>query len=230
MLLELCDSAILAARCFPVYWYRRVGNTATGGPPSGWPWPISSFPIDFSIFPLIQNVPSEWPGDSRCCSSRSINWNAGGTSPSAPLLVTLSAQEDFAIVLAPLGIWIAPRQWKTGDPSKKWRLALFGAGVAIGSVLYLYVATQVLIPWFRHGADIDYVGYFPKFGKNLPEIAKNILTNPLLFDQLLTPVSAVYLLKVLLPVGFLLLFSPGRLAVGAPLLLTLLLNELPGAV
>ena len=80
-------------------------------------------------------------------------------------------------------------------------------------------------------SEIHYVRYFPKFGNSIPEIAKNMLTNPrLLFGELVTAGSALYLLKILLPVGFLSLFSPGRLAVGGPLLLTLLLNELSGAV
>jgi uncharacterized membrane protein len=232
MLLELCDSAILAAGCFPVYWMarRHTGDWRA----AVWlafayllyfPMQFLDISIDFKTFrPNGLAIPVLLFALDQLERRRYKSFIA-------LLLVTLSAQEDFAIVLAPLGIWIALQQWKAGDRSKKWRLALFGVSVVICSVLYLYVATQVLIPWFRHGAEIHYVRYFPKFGNNLPEIAKNILTNPrLLFDQLVTPVSAVYLLKILLPVGFLSLFSPGRLAVGAPLLLTLLLNELPGAV
>jgi uncharacterized membrane protein len=235
MLLELCDSVLLAAGCFPVYWMarRHTGDSRA----AVWlaatyllyfPMQFLDISIDFKTFrPNGLAIPVLLFALDQLERRRYKTF-------CALLLVTLSAQEDYAIVLAPLGVWLALRQWRAGDvsgTSSKWRLALFGTGLAIFSVAYLYVATQVLIPWFRHGAEIHYARYFPKFGKNLPEIAKNIFTHPrLLFDQLVTPVSAFYLLKLLLPVGFLSLFSPGRLAVGAPLLITLLLNELPGAV
>jgi uncharacterized membrane protein len=98
-------------------------------------------------------------------------------------------------------------------------------------VAYLFVATRYIILWFRNGEEIHYARYFAKFGNSLPQIGWNMLTNPrLLFDELATAPTAMYLLAILLPVGLLPLFSPGRLAVGIPLLLTLLLNELEGAV
>ena len=231
MLLEVCDSAILAAGCFPVYWMAR--RHTGDGRAAVWlalayllyfPMQFLDISIDFKTFrPNGLAIPVLLFALDQLERRRYKTF-------CGLLLLTLSAQEDFAIVLAPLGIWIALRQRSASNPSRKWGPALFGAGVAIASVAYLYVATQVLIPWFRHGVEIHYVRYFPKFGNSIPEIAKNMLTNPrLLFGELVTAGSALYLLKILLPVGFLSLFSPGRLAVGGPLLLTLLLNELSGA-
>ena len=73
-------------------------------------------------------------------------------------------------------------------PSTRWRLFLFGACLAAFSVAYLYVATRVVIPWFRNGQEIHYARYFARFGNSLPEIGWNILTKPrLLFDELATP-------------------------------------------
>ena len=150
------------------------------------------------------------------------------------LLLTLSAQEDYAIVLAPLGVWIALRQWQPLDrvalTKVNWRVAVFGACVAAFSAAYLLVATRYVILWFRNWDEIHYARYFIKFGSTLPEIAKNMATKPqLLFGELATPGTLGYLLQILLPLGFLPLFSPGRFAVGVPLLVTLLLNELNGA-
>ena len=111
-----------------------------------------------------------------------------------------------------------------------WRVAVFGGCVAAFSAAYLLVATRYVILWFRNWDEIHYARYFIKFGSTLPEIAKNMATKPqLLFGELATPGTLGYLLQILLPLGFLPLFSPGRFAVGVPLLVTLLLNELDGA-
>ena len=80
--------------------------------------------------------------------------------------------------------------------------------------------------WFRDWQEIHYAGYFSKFGKTLPEIAWTMLTRPgLVWETFANWQSAIYLLTLLAPVGFLSVFSPGRLAVAAPLFLTLSLNE-----
>ena len=91
----------------------------------------------------------------------------------------------------------------------------------------MLLATRVVIPWFRDGAELHYVRYFSKFGGTMGEVAKNMLTNPsLLFGELLTARTALYALSMLVPVGFLALLSPGRLAVALPLFGILSLNEL----
>jgi len=80
--------------------------------------------------------------------------------------------------------------------------------------------------YFRHGQEIHYAGYFTRFGKTLPEIAQTMLTRPaLLWEAFGNVHSAEYALLLLAPLGFLPLFSPGRLAVALPLFLTFCLNE-----
>ena len=155
------------------------------------------------------------------------------------LAIALSAKEDYSIIIAPLGVWIAATAWweagqKGQRPSAfgfrlsgdKWAFGL-GCGLAVFGVAYLLLATRVVIPWFRGGAELHYVKYFTKFGNTMGEVAWNMLTNPsLLFGELLTGRTALYALSMLLPVGFVALLSPGRLAVGLPLFGILSLNEL----
>ena len=232
MVLELCGSVILAAGCIPVYWMarRHTGNSRA----AVWlaaayllyfPTQFLDISIDLKTFrPNGLAIPILLFALDQLERRRYKTF-------CVLLLATLSAQEDYAIVLAPLGVWIAWRQRQainvTTAPSTKWRLFIFGLCLAAFSVAYLFVATRLVIPWFRNGQEIHYARYFARFGNSLTEIGWNILTKPrLLFDELATANSTMYLLAILLPVGFLPLFSPGRLAVAVPLLVTLLLNEL----
>jgi uncharacterized membrane protein len=234
MLLELCDSVILAAGCIPVFW---MGRRHTGRSDAGI-WLAVAYLLYFPLQYLDIGIelktfrPNALAVPVLLFALDQLERRRYKTF-CALLLLTLSAQEDFAIVLAPLGVWIAVRQWQPLDRTAwskiVWRVAIFGTCVAALSVAYL-VGTRYAILWFRNWDEIHYARYFAKFGNALPEIGKNMLTKPgLLWDSLATPATLGYLLQILLPVAFLPLFSPGRFAVGGPFLLTLLLNELDGA-
>jgi uncharacterized membrane protein len=235
MFLELCDSLILAAGCLPVFWLarRHAGRSDVGG------WLAIAYLLYFPLQYLDIGIelktfrPNALAVPVLLFALDQLERRRYKTFCGL-LLLTLSAQEDYAIVLAPLGVWIALRQWQPLDrvvmKPVNWRTALFGLCVAVLSTAYLLVATRWVILWFRNWDEIHYARYFIKFGSTLPEIAKNMVTKPeLLFGSLATPATLGYLLQILLPLGFLPLFSPGRFAVGAPLLVTLLLNELDGA-
>jgi uncharacterized membrane protein len=153
------------------------------------------------------------------------------------LAITLSAQEDWAIPITLLGAYFAAHAILT-RPSEslaitgttkveRRRELIWGIGLFVFGVSYLWFALNVAIPWFRGGATVHTASYFSKFGNSPGEIVKNMLTNPgLLFSTIATPAALVYALRLLLPVGFLPLFSPGRLVVAAPLFLLLLMNDL----
>jgi uncharacterized membrane protein len=249
LLLKLCDSLLLAACCFPVYWMarRHTGQSK----PAVWlaaacllyfPLQFLDIGIDWKTFrPNGLGIPLLLFAIDQLERRRYKTFCLLAA-------VALSSQEDFAIVLAPLGVWIAlamglPRQSPAlagGDQPNRtapvadhatdsrvnWRVFIFGAGLAVVSVVYLIVSTRVVMAYFRHGQEIHYAGYFTRFGKTLPEIAQTMLTRPaLLWEALGNSHSAEYALLLLAPLGFLPLFSPGRLAVALPLFLTLCLNE-----
>jgi uncharacterized membrane protein len=249
LLLELCDSLLLAACCFPVYWMarRHTGQSK----PAVWlaaacllyfPLQFLDIGIDWKTFrPNGLGIPVLLFALDQLERRRYKTFCLLAA-------VALSAQEDFAIVLAPLGVWIAltlglsrqatapaadgessptaPVADRTTTSRFNWRGFIFGTGLAVVSVVYLFVATRVVMAYFRHGQEIHYAGYFTRFGKTLPEIAQTMLTRPaLLWEAFGNAHSAEYALLLLAPLGFLPLFSPGRVAVALPLFLTLCLNE-----
>lgn len=173
------------------------------------------------------------------------------------LAFTLTVKEDYAIVFAPLGLWILFHEWRSSRPTqaasaanvptatgchglgvldvavpdeqsdrnKRWIWT--GIALTLGSVLYLWLATRVIMPWFRSGAEVHYVRYFSKFGETPEQIIRTMVTQPgLLFGELVSPATILYAIALLAPLALLPLFSPGRLAVGMPLFGILCLNEL----
>ena len=102
-----------------------------------------------------------------------------------------------------------------------------GVGLTAFAAAYLLLVTRVVIPWFRGGEEVHYARYFAKFGDSLGEILITMLTNPpLVFQEFVTVPSANYLLALFVPLAFLPFLSPGRLAVVAPILGLLCLNEI----
>ncbi len=248
LLLELCQSTILAVGAIPVFWLarRHTGTRLAGICLAAayllyFPLQYLDIAIDLKTFrPNALGVPMVLFALDQL---ERRNYRAMGFW----MLLTLSCQEDWAILLACLGVWIAlrhapsngssnpqsaiPNPQSDGDTrrsrSASW---LLGGGIALFHAVYLIVATRIVILWFRDGKEIHYAGYFSKWGHGLTEIVWNMLTHPLmLYQELVTTETEVYLLVLLLPLAFLPLLSPGRLAVGLPVFVTLCLNELAGS-
>ncbi len=159
------------------------------------------------------------------------------------LAFTLTVKEDYAILFGPLGVWIA---WSrpaavigeattVGVPATRESFllprdrtrCLVGMTLSIFSVTYLWLATRVVMPWFRSGAEVHYTRYFAKFGESPEQIVRTMLSHPgLLFGELCSTATALYALLLLAPLAFIPLLSPTRLAVGLPLFGILCLNEL----
>lgn len=156
-------------------------------------------------------------------------------------VLTLLVKEDYSLVFAPLGIWIIWQHWKpkvgvkadrlsgelVANPKATRRWRLLGIGYMVGATLYLGIALKILIPYFRSGATIHYVRYFPKFGNSIGVIILNIMLKPGLFlSEVFAPTNWIFVLALLLPMGFLAILSPARLLVAAPLFAALSLNEI----
>ena len=242
MLLELCESTALALGAIPVF---RMARRSTGSDRAG----LLMSAAYLLYFPLhfldIEVDLKTFRPESFCVPFFLFAFDALEEKRLRRMLIllaiALSAKEDYSIIIAPLGVWIAATALRVGQvfnlsvvpgqvenlPHESRRRMILGCCLALFGVVYLLLATRVVIPWFRSGAELHYVKYFSKFGGTMSEVVWNMLTNPkLLFGELLTGRTALYALSMLLPVGFVALLSPGRLAVGLPLFGILCLNEL----
>lgn len=148
------------------------------------------------------------------------------------ILLTWAAKEEYAIVTAPIGVWLACTAWREspGDSAEHARdrgyRMKWGIGLAVVSTAYLALALKVLIPYFR-GGEVHYVGYFQEFGGSLNEIITTMLRQPgLLLTKWFSAESLRFTLLLLLPLGGLALRSPGRLLTAAPLFGLLCLSKL----
>ena len=238
LMLELCQSLALASGAAPVFWLARRASASTRAasllavayllyPPMQ----FLDIAIDFKTFrPSAFGIPA---------ILFALDQFERGRIKTMLLcfVVALASQEDFALVIGPLGLWIALRPvlgQKLGEAADllpptmrdRRRAAIFGGALLLGSIAYFLTATRVVIPWFREGEELHYVRYFSKFGEGFGEVVLNMLLKPgLLFSELCSIPAGLYLLAVFVPLAFLPLLAPTRLAVAAPLLMLLCLNE-----
>ena len=124
----------------------------------------------------------------------------------AALVLTLSCREDAAVAVVGFGIWLAVAR-------KHWRL---GAAVAAASVLVLAFDLKYLMPLFR-GEPYPHLHRYAYLGSSLGEILLNIVVRPWRWIGVaLTGGKLVYLLVILLPLGFLPLLAPRVLLAALP--------------
>jgi uncharacterized membrane protein len=152
------------------------------------------------------------------------------------LFLMLLCQEDAAPVIAPLGVWIAlrGRGWRReGEESRSSLLPpqlstlWLGTTLALFGVVYTIAVIKFVLPYFRGGADVHFAKYFADLGGSSGEIVRNAFARPGLFlGRFFNVKSTVFALALMLPVGFVSLLSPGRLAVGLPLFAVLCLSPI----
>lgn len=249
LLLELCESTALALGAFPVFWMarrhsqsERIALAAAIAYLLYTPMQFLDIEIDLKTFrPEAFGIPLLLLTLDQLERQRLVGFLVG-------LVFTLTVKEDYAIISGPLGIWVAlwgglERAKEIPDAGARlagrdvsvpersavqrrtWRRT--GLGLSVFSVVYLWLATRVVMPWFRSGAEVHYARYFSKFGTTPEQILGTMISQPgLLFGELFSIATALYALALLAPVVFLPLCSPGRLAVGMPLFGILCLNEL----
>jgi len=239
--LEFCETLALALAALPIFWLAR---RATG---SRWcavllalswllypPLQFLDIAIDLKTFrPISFGVPALLFAFDQYERRRY-------RTMLVLFVIALLSKEDYALILGPFGLWLA---WdalclrrraalKNGtddpqQPASTLRTVLPGLSLSLFAVAWLLLATRVLIPWFRAGAELHYVAYFSRFGESPGEIIVNMLTKPgLLWDALATAGTASYVLTLLLPLALLPLVGFSRFLVGVPILGLLCLNEL----
>lgn len=247
--LELCESVALASGAIPVFWMtRRHTGSAVAGTWLAIAY-LCYFPLQYMDIAIdLKTFRPMSLGIATLLFALDQLERRRYRTMTLLLLLTLSAKEDFAIIFGPLGVWLALRQRKVLMPNLQADLAASetgmglsndqlseGAGfrpwagwlLAAGSVVYVVLVTKVVLPWFRDGVEVHYVTYFNVFGSTPTEIMWNMLTKPgLLLSRLLGEHSLWYAMALLAPLGFVSIFSLGRLAVGIPLFALLSLNQL----
>jgi uncharacterized membrane protein len=229
LLLELCESIALALTALPAY---SIARRHSGSERAAallaiacllyFPLHYLDISIDLKTFrPSSLALPILlWAIDA--AERRRWGWMA------FCLLLTLSGQEDFALTIAPLGLWLLCHGWRRSRAGEEGSRSEMIAGglVCLLATLYVLVAVKIVIPWFRGGDTVHYARYFQAFGKAPLEIVRNILLNPrLLFSQLATAGSLTLFFDLLLPLGMP-LRAWSRLLVALPLFVLLCLNEL----
>lgn len=125
-------------------------------------------------------------------------------------LLCLLAREDTAIVVIGLALCAA---WR---PQMR-RPALALAGV---SLLYLYLATNVVMPYYNGLETPTYLYRYQQFGASLSEMARNVLYQPQLYwNWLSRPDIVAYLSGLLATGGWVALAAPEILVIVLPVVL-----------
>ena len=133
------------------------------------------------------------------------------------LALTLACREDAAIAVVGFGIWLAAARGH-------WKL---GAAVAVASALLLAVDLKYVMPVFR-GEPYPHLQRHAYLGASLGEILLNIVVRPWRWIGVaLTGGKILYLLLMLLPLGFLPLLAPRVLVAVLPALALNLLSVDP---
>lgn len=230
LLLELCQSVGLASAAIPVYW---IARRHTGSPRAAlalacayllyFPMQFLDISVDFKTFrPSALEIPLLLFGLDALERHRYRAFLGY-------LVLMLLCQEDAAMIMAPLGVWIAARQYRLVPVDHPWRSKVrwLGAGLAVFGVCYVVFVIKIALPYFRSWQDVHFASYFSQFGHSTGEIVRTILSRPqLLFREWLGAETWVYLLALLLPLAGVSLLSPGRAFVAAPLFGVLCLNTL----
>jgi uncharacterized membrane protein len=247
LFMELVQSSIIACTAIPVYWiaYRHTKSREAAlwlaaAVLLNYPLQFLDISIDLKTFrPSSFGIPALLLAID-AMERKKYGWMAGW------MAITLSAQEDFSLVIPCIGLWLAltslvesyhtastatpivpasrfQKLWQTGWKSRDFQVGCFW--IIFGPV-YLLAAMKA-IHWFRGGVEIHYAGYFQKFGHSMREIIWTMLTQPgFLAQEFFTTTTLMYTLAMVLPLGFLPLLSPWRLLTGLPIFMTLCLNEL----
>jgi uncharacterized membrane protein len=224
LLLELCESLALAAGAIPVFWMarRHTGSARCGVLLAAAfllyaPLHYLDIAIDGKTF-----RPTAFGVTALLFALDQLERRRFRTM-AVLMLVALSAKEDYAVMIACVGLWLASSPSRDGaDSRRRW----WGIGLAVFGAAYLLFVVKFAIPYFR-GGDVHYARYFGELGSSPGDIVNKAFSEPgAVIGKLFSVRSALYVLFLLVPIGFLPLRSPGRLAVGLPWFGMLCLLEL----
>lgn len=138
---------------------------------------------------------------------------------------TLLAEEEYAIVLAALGVYL---MFRRSRGSLARREILLGLGMTALSAGFLVFVLAVFIPYFRAGNVPHYTPYFGSMGNSPKEIIAFLIKHPReILDRIATGQHLYFLMLLLAPLAFAPLASPLRFAVSLPIFGYLMLSDRP---
>lgn len=119
------------------------------------------------------------------------------------LLIALSTQEDFALIVGPIGFCLFLASRDEPQSADRKRFANWSLGVLGFSVVYLLLAVLVVIPAFRGGAVVHYSRYFGDLGSSPGELIRTALRDPMkVLSVLISFRTALYIVLLCGPLAF----------------------------
>ena len=227
-MLLIVQAIALCLGAIPIYWISqqliasRQRPTANDQPPAASSLPLL-FALVYLLYPAIGFM-NRFDFHTLVLATPLLlfAWSAWdrGRNRLATLfvLLALACNEEVGLTVFAWGMYLIL--------VKKQRQ--LGITWAVLGVAWSLVAFFVIIPAFR-GASNDVNLRYAWLGSDVGDIARTLLTRPgfVLQTQFGDMLRPQFLLKLLLPVGFLALLSPGILAIGLPCLGYNLLSSIP---
>lgn len=134
------------------------------------------------------------------------------------VFLAVISNDEIGLTVFVFGLYVAFKY------KQKW----LGGSWAVGGLVWSLLVILVIIPAFRQGAS-DTLTRYGWLGEQPATQLQTLLTQPGLVWTHLTgdPLRQAFLGRLLLPVGFLALFSPLTLVIGLPTLAYNLLSDIP---
>jgi uncharacterized membrane protein len=228
--LFVVQSAAIALGALPIYWIaqRRLQSD----------WAGVAFAAMYLMFPALQAANlAEFHAVTFAPAPLMFAFNSGEERAwkryALFSLIALAVKEDIALLVLTMGAFFVVKDrfqvsgFKLFKP-ETWnlkRLNLYPATIATLAAAWFALALLVIVPHFSpRGESVYTERYYPGLSR---DPAKLIAAIPPLIAGIFIPEKLAYLLQLLASVGFLALFDPTALLVGAPSLLLNLLSNYP---
>jgi len=231
LMMEFCASLSLAICVIPIFQIaRRHARSSRAAMWMALAW-LLFFPMHFldiaidlkTLRPSCYGLPFMFWGIDLAERKRLVG-------ASVCLLVALTTQEDFAIVIGGIAFVVFLDQVREDRGTDDWKSWWWGLAACLFCVVYVLSAVLVIIPAFRSGDSVHYSRYFGDLGNSPGELIRTTLHNPVkVLSAFFSLRTAFYVAVLCVPVGGLPLRKPLCLLAGSATFVTLSLIQLSNA-
>lgn len=218
--LFVLQSIIIALGALPIYWIARRRLQSE--------WASVIFAVMYLLFPALQAANlAEFHAVTFAPAPLMLAYNYGQERAwkrfALFALIALGVKEDMALLVLAMAVYFAIQSTVASQQSSDklitfhasrftFRLQAIPVIIAIVSILWFLIALFIIIPHFSPRNESVYIGRYPKSLSDL-------------FLGLFLPAKIEYVVRLFASVGFLALFDPITLLVGAPSLMLNLLSS-----